>query len=1084
MKLIKKIILIVLFLVTAVVANNNTKHILVLHSYNKAMTWETNIDKAVVDILQPSKNGYILHTEYMDTKRVFTKKYLEQLKQLYFIKYKDVKFDIILSSDNNAFNFLRKNRDKLFGNIPTVFCGVNFFKDSDLAGLSNYTGVAENFNAKNTVKTALKLLPKTKKIYIINDYLTTGRAWEKTIKEQLKEYENIEITYNENLSMKQLQQKVHTLDKDSIVLLGVYFKDKNCKYFTYEKVGTLISSSSDVPVFCLLKFNIKGDVIGGDVIGGYYQGKAMAKIAKKILSGTKISLIPVMKDGATKGIYNYKGLNKYNIKFDNVLKNEIIINKPSSFYEKYKVSILIGLFLTLIIILLFILNYKRKSIQKELMLTKQNLEKMIEKRTKELKEKTTYLNRFYNNNGIGILLVDKNRVVKDINTKLAKMWGYTREEMIGKNAQFFHISEKSYKKFGQIAFKQAKQGKPANIAYQFKRKDGSLFWAKFSGEHINESDVLWIITDINALKEKEQALIVLKEKAEEATKLKSIFLANMSHEIRTPMNGITGMTYLALQTTLNEKQKHYLTRIDSSAKNLLNIINDILDFSKIEAGKLTIEKEDFSIKELFANIKSIIKIKTDKKDLDFHIKHNCSLNNICFGDPLRITQILINLLGNAVKFTQAGKIELDVQRQNDNKVRFIVSDTGIGLSKEHIDKLFQSFMQADGSTTRKYGGTGLGLSISKQLVELMNGKIWVESKVDVGSRFIFEIELPKGDIDKIIKKEDINLDQISTLQGSNILLVEDNLTNQEIIKGLLENSKINIDIANNGEEAVDLYKINESKYELILMDMQMPIMDGIEATKIIRKLNQDIPIIALTANAMKEDKIATKNAGMNDHLSKPIEIDKLFSILLKNISKKVEILNQTSEQKEDIELPNFINIDTKIGLSHMANNKKLYLKILNDFYTNHKDLRLEGLDDKELERVVHTIKGLSANTGAVALNRIAMELEDTLDRDLLPKFYKELDIVLEELKDLDFNRDRNFNIELLALEDEKKVELFSKLKDALISRRSKQYKPIIQEIEKYKLDTKYEKLFNQIKDFVKEYKIEKAIKFIENKNDN
>jgi len=266
--------------------------------------------------------------------------------------------------------------------------------------------------------------------------------------------------------------------------------------------------------------------------------------------------------------------------------------------------------------------------------------------------------------------------------------------------------------------------------------------------------------------------------------------------------------------------------------------------------------------------------------------------------------------------------------------------------------------------------------------------------------------------------------------------------------------------------------------------MQMPIMDGIEATKIIRKLNQDIPIIALTANAMKEDKIATKNAGMNDHLSKPIEIDKLFSILLKNISKKVEILNQTSEQKEDIELPNFINIDTKIGLSHMANNKKLYLKILNDFYTNHKDLRLEGLDDKELERVVHTIKGLSANIGAVALNRIAMELEDTLDRDLLPKFYKELDIVLEELKDLDFNRDRNFNIELLALEDEKKVELFSKLKDALISRRSKQYKPIIQEIEKYKLDTKYEKLFNQIKDFVKEYKIEKAIKFIENKNDN
>jgi len=1067
--LIKKIVLILLLFVTAVVASSNTKHILVLHSYNKSMTWEVNIDKAIVDILQPPKNGYILHTEYMDTKRVFTKEYIEELKRLYSIKYKDVKLDMILSSDNNAFNFLRKNRDKLFGNIPTVFCGVNFFKDSDLDGLSNYTGVAENFDAKNTVKTALKLLPNTKKIYIINDYLTTGKAWEKTIKEQLKEFNNIKIFYNENLSMEQLQQKVHILEKDSIVLLGVYFKDKNGKYFTYEKVGTLISSSSSVPVFCLLKFNIKGDVIGGDVIGGYYQGKAMAKIAKKVLSGTKISSIHVMKDGATKGIYNYKGLSKYNIKFDNILKNEIIINKPISFYEKYKVSILITIFLTLVIVLLFILNHKRKSAQKELIHTKKNLEKMIEKRTKELKEKTTYLNRFYNNNGIGILLVDKNRVVKDINTKLAHMWGYTKEEMIGQNAQFFHISEKSYKKFGKIAFEQAREDNPINIAYQFKRKDGSIFWAKFSGEPINESDVLWIITDIDELKEKEKALIILKEKAEEATKLKSMFLANMSHEIRTPMNGIIGMTYLALQATLNKKQKHYLTQIDSSAKNLLNIINDILDSSKIEAGKLTIEKEDFNLEELFTDIKSIIKIKTDEKGLDFHIKHNCSSNNICLGDPLRITQILINLLGNAVKFTQIGKIELDVQRENDNKVRFTISDTGIGLNEKQIDKLFQSFTQADGTTTRKYGGTGLGLSISKQLVELMNGKIWVESEVDVGSRFIFEIELPKGDIDKIIKKENISLDQISTLKGSNILLVEDNLTNQEIIKGLLENSKINIDIANNGKEAVNLYKINEKKYELIFMDMQMPIMDGIEATKIIRKLNKDIPIIALTANAMKDDKISTKNAGMNEHLSKPIEVDKLFSILLKYISKKADTSKQISEPKEDIKLPNFINIDVKVGLSNMADNKKLYLKILNDFYANNKDLRLEGLDDKELQRVAHTIKGLSANIGANSLSKVSKELEETLSKDLFDKFYNELSVVLDELKDLNINKLQNKQTQnLLKLDTTKRDELFNSIKEFANQRKAKQIKELINELEKYKLDKEDKNTLEKITNLLKQ----------------
>ena len=1070
--MINKIYILFLFITTILNANDSSKHILVLHSYNKSMTWEINIEKAISDVLEPNKNGYILHTEYMDTKRIFTKEYILKLKELYKIKYKNIKFDLILSSDNNAFNFLRTNRDKLFGDIPTVFCGVNSFKESDLYKLSNYIGVAENFNSKDTISTALKLLPQTKKVYIINDFLTTGLAWKKTIKEQLKDFKNIKLIYSKNLSMQELQKKVQNLPKDSIVLLGVYFKDKNGTYYTYEKVGTLISSSSNVPIFCLLKFNIKGNVIGGDVIGGYYQGEAMAKLAKKVLDGIDISTIKVIKNGATKGIYNYLGLKKWDINSKLLGKNNIIINKPIGFYDKYFLSIWLSIFFVCIIILLFILNYKRKLYEQKLLNTKEDLEHNIRKRTKELEIKTEYLNRFYNNNGIGILLVDQNRIVKDINEKLAQMWGYKREDMIGKSAELFHISKESYMKFGKIAFELARKDKKIDISYQFKQKDGKLFWAKFSGEPINNSDVLWIITDISQLKEKENELTLAKEEAEEANKAKSEFLANMSHEIRTPMNGIIGMTHLALQTLLDKKQKKYLNNINNSAMNLLNIINDILDISKMEAGKLEINKIDFNMKSLLTDITNMIMIKAKEKGLEFKVEHSCIENNICNGDSLRISQILINLIGNAIKFTNKGFVKVSVTRNTENLVRFEIEDSGIGISKEEQLKLFEPFSQADGSTTRKYGGTGLGLSISKQLVNLMSGRIWVESEVGVGSKFIFEIELERGNPQDIEDAVVIDNNQINTLKNSKILLVEDNIINQEIIVGLLENSGINIDIASNGKDGIDMY--NKNSYELILMDLQMPIMGGYEATEIIRKKDTNIPIIALTANAMIEDIEATKKAGMNEHLTKPINVDKLYEILLKYISKKVTNIDNITKNKEDIPIPTFKYIDTPLGLSHMANNKKLYLKILNNFCTNYKDLKLEQLNTEELKRVAHTIKGLSSNIGATSLSTVSNDIENTLDKSLFDKFYVELEKVINELKDL---KEDKIESNILELDIKKRDEYFRSLKEYATKRRAKQCRDILEELDMYqisdadKIITDNIKLYLETRDYKKIWEI-------------
>ncbi|MFT5451523.1 MAG: signal transduction histidine kinase/BarA-like signal transduction histidine kinase [Enterobacterales bacterium] len=398
----------------------------------------------------------------------------------------------------------------------------------------------------------------------------------------------------------------------------------------------------------------------------------------------------------------------------------------------------------------------------------------------------------------------------------------------------------------------------------------------------------------------EKRLERAKLKAEAANNSKDEFLANMSHEIRTPMNAVLGMSYLLSKTGLNNQQNDYLDSLTNSADSLLVLINDILDLSKVEAGKIDLEYRPFSINELFTNLEYQINLTLDRQLVRFETSISEQLPTMLIGDGLRLNQIILNLCNNAVKFTKNGEIQLSVKLTNKIQkdkldyleVLFCISDTGIGMTGEQIEKLFKSYSQADSSTTRKYGGTGLGLAICKKLLDIMDGEIWVESEKDKGSRFYFTITFGVGNPnEKVVKtpdesKTNDNLPSSPSGEGKKILIVDDNSVNLTIVSKILEREMYTTVTAVDGREAIK--ELGANHYDAVLMDIQMPKMDGYQATIHIRKELKllDLPIIALSANVMEKDKELSKKAGMDEHLDKPINIPELLNILHKLTSTK------------------------------------------------------------------------------------------------------------------------------------------------------------------------------------------------------
>lgn len=601
---------------------------------------------------------------------------------------------------------------------------------------------------------------------------------------------------------------------------------------------------------------------------------------------------------------------------------------------------------------------------------------------------------------LGIMEVDNNETIISVNQRFCDMLGYAKpEKIIGKRTIDILLPEGKAIDILRIN-EERKSGKSGVYEFSIRNVYGNTIPLLISGAPIYDENgqiigSIGLHMDMTQQKEFEHELEEAKLKAEASSKSKEVFLAHMSHEIRTPMNAIIGMAGLLSQSNLSSKQKVYLDAIRTSSNNLLNIINDILDFSKIEAGKLTLETVGFQPDLLIKNTIGSISHLAAGKSILINVQLEKNVPKILLGDPLRINQILINLLSNAIKFTPEGRVSLSASYTDKNNLILSVTDTGIGIDEEKLQVIFESFTQADNSISRKFGGTGLGLTITRQLTELMGGSITVDSKIGMGTTFKVTIPLNKGNDDDVPISTKTSLGNLQKLVGLKILLVEDNTLNQFLATTVLESKGLQVDIADNGTAAIN--KLKNHTFDLILMDIQMPIMGGLEATQIIRnELGITTPIIALTAKAIKGDEQMYLEAGMDGYLSKPFEPEQLVNAVA-NIIQLPDQIEIETNKIGSITNSNY-NLDKIKGIA--AGNGEFERKMVTLFVTNTPNLLKEltiGLADKDFDKVYNVVHQLKPSIDLFQIESLTQIIRNIEDSARYRKHLEDIDLLSDKL---------------------------------------------------------------------------------------
>ena len=825
--------------------------------------------------------GVSLDVEFMDSKRLFDEASKVRFHDMLRAKLALVgPYDVVVTADDNALNFARVYHDELFPGTPVVFCGVNNLRLAySLNDTPFFTGVAEAVSIRETLDLVWKLLSWADTVYAVADATPSARGDLEAYEELRRFYpgKSLKILSLADMTWGELARRLDDLDSSCAVLLLSAYRDVEGMEKSFGEGLELILGHSAVPVFHLWEHGLGEGVLGGKVISHYEQGYAAGGLALMVLDGVPVSDIPVVSgDEANRVIVDDVVMRRFGLDDKALPEGAKVLNESVGLLDRYRVELrFVGASLAILIIalcVLFVMVLKLRAARKALWLTERRY-----RLTFAAVQDGTW----------------------DWNMRSGEVvWDRRCYEMLGYEDKAFPITFEAWRDMVHpderddavaTVRRQVREGGTFQVDIRLRTAKDGWLWVQGRGRVMENGPqgplrVVGTHSDMTRRKAMEARLLEAKEAAEAANRAKSEFLANMSHEIRTPLNGIMGMLQLLQLTPLDEMQARYASVALQSSSRLLHLLSDILDLSRVEAGKLSVLNEPFMLGEVFAQVRQLLGPTADQAGVKLRMDVHPCVPEVLRGDSVRLQQVLINFIGNAIKFAPGGSVSVDASPlapdwRGRHRILFSVVDTGVGIPDDKLKILFTPFTQVTEGYQRTHQGAGLGLAICRRLVELMGGNLAVDSEAGKGTSVYFSIPLER--VAAPVRPEDPR-SGLAAMAGARVLLAEDDSASAFAASAQLEAMGCRVLAVRDGREALDA--LGRETFDVVLMDVQMPRMDGVEATAAIRRGEigghlADIPIIAMTAYAMDGDREMLLEAGMTDYLAKPVEMDGLQAAL-------------------------------------------------------------------------------------------------------------------------------------------------------------------------------------------------------------
>ncbi len=860
---------------------NKHPHVLVINSYHAGFSWTLDQNAAFAEAIRIQRPEAQLFVEFMDVKRVGESNLQESFARMLSRKYEGMRFDLVYATDDVALQFAQSYSSRLWPKgMPIIASGINNHPLLDATLHPTTRGIIETQGAAEALKLCLEQNPKARQIVMIADHTEVGREIAQQVEGELRRQTELPLIRVPTGTKAETLQFISHFDSDTIFLLALYVVDGANNYFEPVELADEIGARAKGPVYVFNDIYTHGrNCVGGYVNIGRDHGMAAGQLALMVLNGVPVNELNSLNEAPQRWVFSYPALVRHGISTSTLPEGSILRLKPQNFFTRnplLALALFLGISAQTTLILYLLASIRRRHAA-----------------TKELSRNEAQLRMLVERSPVAISIADKDGNTVLINRLYKEMIGFDISEIPNVHRiRELILPDPEYraKVLATIEHKKRKCIQTGSsmepVEYRLVTKYGTVLEVEMLIAEVGEY-TFRITQDVTQRNRVMRELKATTDAARMASEAKSRFLANVSHEIRTPMNGIMGMVQLLRETPISPDQRDYIDTIQDSCDLLVSVINDILDLSKIEYGSMTLDKAPVDLCSFLRGIVSLANPSAESRGLAFVHEISVGLPPAIECDANRLRQVLMNMIINASKFTDKGSITLRVSASGrageTGSLHFCIEDTGIGIPPDQLERIFEPFIQADNSATRRHGGTGLGLSICRRLVTMMGGQIEVKSELGKGSSFSFSIRAPflaecpancSG-----AEKIDEKLSEICPLR---ILIAEDNVVNQKVAQMMLRKMGYMASIASNGQEALEA--LERKGFDLVLMDVQMPIMDGLEATRRIResRANPVHPyIIALTAHAMGDDAEKCIASGMNAHISKPLRAPILKASIVK-----------------------------------------------------------------------------------------------------------------------------------------------------------------------------------------------------------